>query len=94
MTNDFDIAELEQMAKFSIPEDEKNELKKHMEFLVKDFEKLNSVDVGGTAPLIHGIELVDIFREDKVIKKIDRETLLENAPEHEKGYFKVPMTID
>ena len=94
MSNDINISALEQMAKFNVPKSEMDEMNKHIEFLMKDFEKLSSVETDGVKPLIYGIELENILREDEVIKKIEREKLLENAPEHERGYFKVPMTID
>ena len=94
MISDFNIEELEQMAKFNIPEDEKKGTKRIMDRLVADFGKLSAVSTEGVKPLIHGIELENILREDKVIQNFDRDTLLENAPEHEKGYFKAPRTID
>ena len=94
MPHNINIGKLEKQAKFILSETEKSETNKIMEFLEGDFEKLSNVDTGGVKPLIHGIELCNIFREDKAIKKIDRETLLENAPEHENGYFTVPKTID
>lgn len=94
MSENFKIKELEQMAKFIVPEADRNKTEEYMEFLMNDFEKLNDVVTDGVKPLIHGIELENVFREDKIIKKIDRETLLKNAPESEKGFFKVPMTID
>jgi len=94
MSDKLNITALEQMAKFNLPESEKSEIYKYMEFLRADFEKLASVDTDGAKPLIYGIELNNVFRDDKVKKDIDREKLLTNAPEHENGYFKVPRTID
>lgn len=94
MSEDVDINELEKMAKFRLTEKERGEAKEYMEFLTFDLDKLQQADTDGVKPLIHGIELENVFREDVAIKIIDRETLLESAPEHEDGYFKVPKTID
>ncbi|MCL1808506.1 MAG: Asp-tRNA(Asn)/Glu-tRNA(Gln) amidotransferase subunit GatC [Clostridiales bacterium] len=94
MPTDANILELERMAKLGLPESERGEIRKYMEFLACDFEKLRQVNTEGIKPLIHGIELENIFREDKAEKMIGRETLLQNAPEHEDGCFIVPMALE
>jgi len=94
MSYDFDIDSLMLLAKFSLPEDEKEEIKERMEFLVRDFAGLSEVSTDAVEPLIHGLELENVLREDKVVMDFDRDTLLSNAPEHEKGYFKVPRTVE
>jgi len=88
------ISDLEKQAKLCLTVEEKNEISEYAEFLISDFEKLAEVDTAGVKPLIHGVELNNIFREDKAVNNIDREKLLENAPEQENGYFVVPKTID
>ena len=92
--NKIPVRELEQLAKIELTGSERADAEKYMEFLEADFSKLADVDTSGVKPLIHGIELANIFRDDIAIKNIDRETLLKTAPEHEDGFFKVPKTID
>ena len=94
MPANIDISELEKMAKLRLSENEKDEISNFLEFLTCDLEKLSQIRTAEVKPLIHGIELTNIFREDKSAKWISRDKLLENAPEHEDGYFKVPKTID
>ena len=91
---EFDLKALGRMAKLDISETEEKELKKYMAFLTDDFEKLKQADTGEVKPLIHGIELKNVFRDDKPSEKTDREMLLKNAPDHEGGYFKVPKTLE
>ena len=100
MSIDINIQELEKMAKLNLSDDERSEIKKYMEFLVdrgfiRGDEAFSIGIIGGEEirPLIHGIELKNVLREDKAEKKFDRETLLKSAPEHADGYFKVPKTI-
>jgi len=94
MPFDVRIEELEQMAKFNIPEQEKAEMVKYLGYLTADFEKIAEADTEGIDPLFYGIELSNIFREDVAMQNIPREKLLESAPEHEDGYFKVPRTLE
>ena len=94
MSAEINILRLSKMAKLKLPEAESEEIEKYMEFLVKDLERLSEVDTDGVKPFIHAAELTNVLREDKVVKTIDRETLLANAPEHAGGYFKVPKTVE
>ena len=94
MPANIDINELEKMAKFRLNEDERIETQKYMELIAGDLDKLSQTGTDNVRPLVHGIELTNIFREDKAEKKIEREDLLRNAPEQEDGYFKVPKTIE
>ncbi|MCL1983062.1 MAG: Asp-tRNA(Asn)/Glu-tRNA(Gln) amidotransferase subunit GatC [Clostridiales bacterium] len=91
---DVDILELARMAKLELTESESGDMRKHLEFLLRDFEKLSKAGQGSAEPMIYGTELQNVFREDKAAKEIGRETLLQNAPEHENGYFIVPMTLE
>ena len=94
MLNDIDIVALEQMAKLDLPEAERKEAEKLMEFILNDLEKSSHVGVNDVEPMIYGIEKTNVFREDRAEKRISRETLLGNAPDKSDGYFKVPKTID
>jgi len=96
MTENINVHELEQMAKFTLTEAEADEIKKYMEFILKDFEEKLPPDenIAESDPLIHGVELANVLREDRAVKTISREALLRNAPDSADGYFKVPMTLE
>ena len=94
MSGKVNIEKLSVMAKLNLHEDEKEKAGKYAEFLAADFEKFKDVDTDGVKPYINAIELTNVLREDKVLKKIDRETLLANAPDRSKGCFKVPKTLE
>jgi aspartyl-tRNA(Asn)/glutamyl-tRNA(Gln) amidotransferase subunit C len=56
-------------------------------------EKLQELDTTGVEPLAHVIPVFNVFREDVVIKGLDRDTALSNAPVREEGAFVVPRVI-
>lgn len=56
-------------------------------------EKLNQLDTDGVAPTAHAVRQANVFREDVVRPSLDNESALANAPETEKGHFKVPQII-
>ena len=94
MPEDINIRKLSKMAKLNLPEDESEKIEKYMEILVKDLERLAEVDTDNVKPFVHATERTNVLREDKVVKEIDKETLLANAPEQSNGYFKVPKTVE
>ena len=97
MSGEINVNELEKSAKLNLSEIERNEIEKYIEFLVADFDEKSACSIGiigEPEPMVYGIELENVFREDKAVKAIDREELLENAPDHEDGYFKVPKTVE
>ena len=59
-----------------------------------EFEKMESVDTEGVEPLVTVLDLRNVLREDVSSQLVERDTLLENAPEEYDGYFQVPRTIE
>jgi len=57
-------------------------------------DTLNRVDTEGVPPTSHAIFLTNAFREDEIIKHLDREAALANAPEKEDENFVVPKVIE
>lgn len=82
------------MAKLDLPEDERRELHKRAEALLKTFLALEAVDTENVTPLTTPLEVENVLREDTAAQLITREALLANAPEQYDGYFQVPKTLD
>jgi len=56
-------------------------------------EQLNSVDVTGVAPMAHAVPLTNVLREDTVEPALPLEKTLQNAPESDGAFFKVPKVL-
>jgi aspartyl-tRNA(Asn)/glutamyl-tRNA(Gln) amidotransferase subunit C len=57
-------------------------------------DKLSEVDTEGVRPTSHAISLTNAFREDEQLDHLEREKVLENAPQKEDGSFVVPKIIE
>lgn len=57
-------------------------------------EKLNKLDTKGMEPMSHAVFLGNVFRDDKVKESLPKDEVLKNAPDKEKGFFKVPKIIE
>lgn len=78
--------EFEQQAKEEIVAD----LNKMLGFV----EKLNELNVDNIDPLIYMTDEVNILRADTNSTTLSKEDALQNAPQHDSDYFKVPKVID
>ncbi|ACB84059.1 Asp-tRNA(Asn)/Glu-tRNA(Gln) amidotransferase subunit GatC [Natranaerobius thermophilus] len=57
-------------------------------------EKLDELDLEGLEPTAHALERRNVTREDQVHNSLTNDKALENAPETEGNYFKVPRIIE
>ena len=65
-----------------------------MENILGFVEKLNEVDTKNVEPLIFLNEEPQELREDKATKTVSTSEALQNAPDHNDQYFKVPKVIE
>jgi aspartyl-tRNA(Asn)/glutamyl-tRNA(Gln) amidotransferase subunit C len=55
--------------------------------------KISEVDVTGVEPMAHALPIHNVFREDIVEPSLPLEKVLENAPDSDGPFFKVPKVI-
>jgi len=82
------------MAMLDLSETERASLKAVFDEISCSFSALDDYETDGAEPLVSVVELHNVLREDVSAKFIQREELLENAPEQQNGYFQVPAAID
>lgn len=71
------------MAKFST----------QLESILGYIAKIAEVDVTGVEPMAHALPIHNVFREDVVEPSLPLEKVLENAPDADGPFFKVPKVI-
>lgn len=82
------------LAKLELSEEEKEQAKKDMGSMLDYIDKLGELDTAGVEPMSHVFPVHNVFREDVVTNKDDRENILKNAPEEKDGMFVVPRTFE
>ena len=87
------VDNLAKLSRLSFTEAEKTEIKGDLQRMIAFVEKLQEVDTTGTAPLLHMTDAVNVYREDIVKGSIAREEAMNNAPETDGTFFKVPKVI-
>jgi aspartyl-tRNA(Asn)/glutamyl-tRNA(Gln) amidotransferase subunit C len=82
------------LARLEFEKEEKAEIIDKMNKILTFVDKLNEVDTDNIEPLIYMNETTNVLREDEVKQDITQVQALENAPDKDSDYFKVPKVID
>jgi len=88
------IDRLSNLARLEFNGNEKNEIRQDMERMLQFIDKLNEIDTTGVPPLIHVHDGVHPMREDRVQQDLTTKEALQNAPDHDTDYFRVPRVVD
>lgn len=91
--NDALVDKLANLSRLQFNTTEKEGIKADLQRMIQFVEKLNELDTTGVEPLLHMSEQVNVLREDEVQGSVDRTEALQNAPEHDEAFFKVPKVI-
>lgn len=61
--------------------------------MLETFRKISELDVKGTEPALHPVEMKNIFREDKVGECLPQDKAFANTVHKKNGYFKGPRVV-
>lgn len=62
--------------------------------VLKYVDTLNEVDTAGVEPMVHAVELSNVFRADEVQPSLPREAAMQNAPKTDGTFFLVPQILE
>ena len=89
-----DVEYVASLAQLSLDDEAKQRLLKEMGDVLAYVDKLNELDTDGIEPMMHVLDISNVFREDVVTGSLDREAALRNAPKTDGAYFLVPRILD
>lgn len=82
------------LARLELSDEELLQQAHNINELLKQFEKLQELNLEGVEPTAHSIPVYNVLRPDSVNPSLPREELLANAPEAREGYFVVPRIVE
>ena len=89
-----DVGYISELARLELTEEEKSLFQTQLDNIVGYVEKINSVDVDGVEPMMHGMTLVNVMREDEVRPSMAREDALANAPRRVGDEVLLPKIVE
>ncbi|MFN8323063.1 MAG: Asp-tRNA(Asn)/Glu-tRNA(Gln) amidotransferase subunit GatC [Chitinophagales bacterium] len=87
------VERLAELSKLEFDEHSKEGIKKDLQKILDLVQKLEEVNVDGIAPLIYMTDEKNILRKDMIQDTVTKEEALQNAPQRDSDYFKVPKVI-
>lgn len=88
------ILRLEELARLELSEQERERIRQDLENILGMCQKMDELDTSNVEPLIYISEEVNVLRPDVVQNQLERDAALQNAPDTDGTYFKVPKVID
>lgn len=82
------------LAHLTLDEATKERLVGELGSILAYMDKLNALDTTGVEPMMHALDMTNVYREDEVIESLDREAALLNAPKTDGAYFLVPRILE
>ena len=89
-----DVAYVAHLARIHLDESEVASFQGQLEEVVKYVEQLRELDVDGIEPTAHAVRVESVLRPDQVTASLDRDRVMNNAPESKGGQFVVPRIIE
>jgi len=88
-----DVLRCARLTDLSLQESEIEPLRRDMETLLRHAESLDSLDLKNVEPMFHGVDIEIPRREDCIVAGITQEEALANAPDQDRGHFRLPKMI-
>ena len=87
------VDRLAQLSKFEFNEEEKKEIQGDLNRMLDFVNQLQSVDTENVDPLVYMLPEEGNMREDEVKHSIEQSDALQNAPDKDSDYIRVPKVL-
>jgi aspartyl-tRNA(Asn)/glutamyl-tRNA(Gln) amidotransferase subunit C len=88
-----DVRKVAKLARLALDDAQLDRLTGQLESILGYVKKIGQVDVAGVEPLAHALPLHNVLRDDVPGPALPLEKVLQNAPETDGPFFKVPKVI-
>jgi aspartyl-tRNA(Asn)/glutamyl-tRNA(Gln) amidotransferase subunit C len=88
-----EVRHVAKLARLDLPESRLERLTGQLESILGYVAQIQKVDMTGVEPMAHAVPLHNVFRQDIVEPSLPLEKVLQNAPETDGPFFKVPKVI-
>lgn len=87
------VRHVAKLARLALPEQQIEKFAPQLGSILEYVAKIEKIDVSGVEPMAHVLPLKNVLREDVVEPSLPVEKVLQNAPETDGPFFKVPKII-
>tara|TARA_B100000700_G_scaffold284461_1_gene337731 strand:+ start:277 stop:564 length:288 start_codon:yes stop_codon:yes gene_type:complete len=88
-----DVRKVAQLSRLELPDDQIQTYTEQLEEILSYVDQLQEIDTENIPPTTRAVEVVNAMREDIVEVISSREDLLNQAPQREGDFFRVPKIL-
>lgn len=88
-----EIKKIALLSRLEIKEDQIDAVGKQLNDILSYMDLMSQVDITDVQPTAHAVSMSNVMRDDVPHTSLPNDKALQNAPEPENGYFKVPKVI-
>jgi aspartyl-tRNA(Asn)/glutamyl-tRNA(Gln) amidotransferase subunit C len=89
-----EVRHVADLARLKFDENEEQLLTSQLNSILDYMEQLGKVDTTQIEPTFHAVARKNVFREDSVAPSFPQGLSLSNAPDRDRGFFRVPKIIE
>jgi aspartyl-tRNA(Asn)/glutamyl-tRNA(Gln) amidotransferase subunit C len=88
-----DVRTVAKLARLALSESQMQSLTPQLGSILQYVAKVSEADTSGVEPMAHALPLHNVLRDDAAEPSLPLEKVLQNAPETDGPFFKVPKVI-
>ena len=88
-----DIRKVAELARLELQEDQIQTYTEQLEEILSYVEQLQQIDTTNIPPTTRAVEVINAVREDSVEVNCSREDILNQSPQREGDFFRVPKIL-
>lgn len=88
-----EVKKIALLSRLEIKEDRVEAVQQQLSDILSYMELIEQADISKVEPTAHAVSMSNVMRDDAPQESLPNEDALQNAPEAEGGYFKVPKVI-
>jgi len=89
-----EIGHVALLARLKLSDEEKELFSRQVGSIIEYIDKMNQLDIKDIEPTAHVLQVSNVFREDTSRPSLSREKALQNAPESNDNFYRVPKIIE
>lgn len=88
------VRHIARLARLNLTEEEIHRTTGALAEILAYFAQLDEVDTENVQPMAHAMPITDVVRDDEPGPSFDPDRALQNAPQREQHFFRVPKVLD
>ncbi len=88
-----EVQKVSLLARLRLSSDELETMTSQLGQIVEYMRVMNQLDTDDVEPMVHAVELVNVFADDEVRPCLDRDEALANAPKRDDEFYRVPPVL-